>query len=170
MSCPVWSRAPQGVYYEKAIRFRRWAADHVQSLIEGTYGRRMKAWGGIVDSLINNIMFETRDLHLRQEREKGSVTERYVFLGVGVVWVGPAVSGGWFAAAGVAIVGPRHGGTPLRLLHREGSGAASILPEVEIARPTRRVARHFAKIAGGLRLHYFFIALATGFCTGGVPQ
>eukprot|EP00904_Undaria_pinnatifida_P013773 jgi/Undpi1/9526/HiC_scaffold_27.g11982.m1 len=55
----------EGVYYEKAIRFRRWAADHVQSLIEGTYGRRMKAWGGIVDSFINNIMFETRDLHLR---------------------------------------------------------------------------------------------------------
>ena len=65
----VWCcRAPQGVYYEKAIRFRRWAADHVQSLIEGTYGRRMKAWGGIVDSFINNIMFETRDLHLRQEQ------------------------------------------------------------------------------------------------------
>lgn len=61
----VWSRGPQGVYYEKAIRFRRWAADHVQSLVEGTYGRRMKAWGGIVDSLINNLMFETRDLHLR---------------------------------------------------------------------------------------------------------
>lgn len=64
--CLVWSRGPQGIYYEKAIRFRRWAADHVQSLVEGTYGRRMKAWGGIVDSLINNLMFETRDLHLRQ--------------------------------------------------------------------------------------------------------
>lgn len=61
----------QAFYYEKAIRFHRWAADHVQSLIEGTYGRKMKSWGGIVDSLINNITFETRDLHLRQdEKEK----------------------------------------------------------------------------------------------------
>ena len=67
--CRVWCRGPQGVYYEKAIRFRRWAADHVQSLIEGTYGRKMKAWGGVVDNLINNVVFETRDLHLRQERK-----------------------------------------------------------------------------------------------------
>lgn len=52
-------------YYEKALRFHRWAADYVQSLIEGTYGRRMKTWGGIVDSLINNLTFETRDVHLR---------------------------------------------------------------------------------------------------------
>lgn len=26
----------------------------------------MKTWGGIVDNLINNITFETRDVHLRQ--------------------------------------------------------------------------------------------------------
>lgn len=56
----------KGLYYEKAIRFHRWAADYAQSLIEGTYGRKMKRWGGIVDSLINNLIFETRDVHLRQ--------------------------------------------------------------------------------------------------------
>ncbi|CAM9806392.1 unnamed protein product, partial [Ectocarpus fasciculatus] len=55
----------ESFYYEKALRFHRWAADYVQSLIEGTYGRRMKKWGGIVDSLINNLTFETRDVHLR---------------------------------------------------------------------------------------------------------
>lgn len=57
----------KGFYYEKAIRFHRWAADYAQALIEGTYGRKMKKWGGLVDSLINNLVFETRDIHLRQE-------------------------------------------------------------------------------------------------------
>lgn len=55
----------QAFYYEKAIKFRRWAADYVQALIEGTYGRRMKKWGFIVDSLINNITFVVKDVHLR---------------------------------------------------------------------------------------------------------
>lgn len=56
----------KGFYYEKAIKFHRWAADYVQALIEGTYGRKMKLWGGIVDSLINNLAFETSNIHLRQ--------------------------------------------------------------------------------------------------------
>lgn len=30
----------------------------------------MKKWGGIVDSLINNLVFETRDIHLRQAGAK----------------------------------------------------------------------------------------------------
>lgn len=60
------SRTPrQAFYYEKAIMFRRWAADYVQTLIEGTYGRKMKTWGFIVDSLINNITVAAKDAHLR---------------------------------------------------------------------------------------------------------
>lgn len=55
----------QAFYYEKAVKFRRWAADYIQALIEGTYGRKMKSWGFIVDSLINNITFAVKDLHLR---------------------------------------------------------------------------------------------------------
>lgn len=38
----------------------------MQALIEGTYGRKMKLWGSIVDSLINNLVFETSNIHLRQ--------------------------------------------------------------------------------------------------------
>lgn len=132
-SCLVRSRGSQGVYYEKAIRFRRWAADHVQSLVEGTYGRRMKVWGGIVDSLINNVAFESRDLHLRQEKGR-RIVSRSIFSVLGLLGVGTAVSAQCFNAAGEAFVGPRHVGTPLRFSAADARMYSPFLPEARVAR------------------------------------
>lgn len=68
-----------------------------------------------MDSLINNVMFETRDLHLRQGGGRRIVGRSGLLSFVWDVEVGTAVSVASFVAAEEAFVGPRHVGTSLRV-------------------------------------------------------
>ncbi|CAN0097487.1 unnamed protein product, partial [Phaeothamnion confervicola] len=69
-------------YYTKSIRFRQWAADYVQALIEGTFGRNRKPWGFLVDWLINFLEFDIHNIHIRVDdrgcgHSFGIVEERF---------------------------------------------------------------------------------------------